>query len=76
MYVTCTYNTKTKTRGGETTAQRNKKHDHYLYVQKADFGLWDRFMEKHPAWSKVVMKLVRLYMEKKLYNDKGDEISL
>ena len=76
MYVTCTYNTKTRTRGGEIIAQRNKKHDHYLYVSKTDFGLWDRFTERHPVWSKAVMKLIRLYMERKLHDDKGVEISL
>ena len=43
-------------------AQRNKKHDRYLYVKKADFGLFDRFVEKYPRWSEKVMSLIREHM--------------
>jgi hypothetical protein len=56
-------------------ARKDYPHDKRLYVPTRDFKLWENFAAgTKPNTSRVIMKLIRLYVAGKLFDETGKQL--
>jgi len=55
--------------------RKDYPHNKTVYVPTGDFKLWENFAAGNPrTTSRVIMKLIRLYMAGKLFDESGKKI--